>query len=122
MKKTGSIVCAYDILVAVYCLFAIILSGSYGFKIDFKIIFHWQYDIIFISIALAYLVLHTALVDLHNRRNGEDSVLFGSNWRKKLKARYFHRRNLIDLIKVTVLLKITLYIYGNGLSTSLLLR
>jgi len=113
MKKNNSIIYAYDILVVAYFLFALILSGIYGFKIDFKIIFQLQYDITFIAIVLLYLIIHAAMMALHLRKNGEDSVIFGPNWRKKLITTYFHWRNLIDLIKVMLLLKITLLLYCN---------
>ena len=113
MGKNSSIICAYDILVAIYVIFALILSAVFGFNIDFTIIFHMQYDITFIVIVLLYLVIHAALMALHTRRTGEDSVLFGPYWRKKLKNSYFNWRKLIDLIKVLLLLKLTLLIYCN---------
>lgn len=113
MKKVSSIIYPYDILVLVYCIFALALSAVFGFKIDFKIIFHIQYDIIFIAIALLYLIIHAALMALHSRRNGEDSVIFGRNWREEMKNSYFKWRNLFDLIKILLFLKITLLLYCN---------
>jgi len=113
MKKLLSIIYPYDILVVCYCFFALVLSGIYGFRINFGIIFQYQYDITFISIAMLYLVIHAAFTALQARKNMEDSVLFGLNWRKNFKNKYFHLRNLFDLIKVVLLLKITLLLYCN---------
>lgn len=113
MKKVLSIIYPYDILVIVYCLFALILSAIFGFKIDFSILLQFQYDITFVSIALLYLVINAAMMALQTRKTNEDSVLFGKQWRTKLKNNYFHWHNLFDLIKVLVLLKLTLLIYCN---------
>ena len=113
MKKFCLRLYPYDLLVGIYCLSAIVMSEICGFKIDFGVIFQWQYDITFVSITLLYLVIHAALMALKTRRDGEDSVLFGLHWRKRLKNSYFHWRNLFDLIKVLMLLKLTLLIYCN---------
>lgn len=113
MKFFLSIIHPYDILVAIYVLLAVILSGIFGFQIDFSIIFQFQYDITFISIALLYLVIHAAVMALQCRKTQQDDVLFGKRWRGELKNNYFHWRNLIDLVKVLLLLKLTLLIYCN---------
>lgn len=113
MKKFGLFFCAYDILVAAYALLALLFSAIFGFKIDFSIIFHFQYDMTFGSIALLYLIIFAAILALKMRRRGEDQRLFGPQWRKQIKTRFFSWQKIVNLVKVVFLLKITLLIYCN---------
>lgn len=113
MNKIKAFFCEYDVLVAAYVVLALIFSAIFGFKIDFSIIFQFQYDISFATIALLYLVIYIALMALWIRKKGEDERIFGPKWRVKVKEKFFRWRKLIDLVKVLFLLKITLLIYCN---------
>ena len=113
MKNIRSFFCAYDILAACYVLLAMVFSAVFGFKIDFLIIFNFQYDAVFGGTAALYLVIYAAILALQTRKNGEDMHLFGEQWRKKLKVRFFSWHKIINLVKVLFLLKITLLIYCN---------
>ena len=41
---------AYDYLVAGYAIFAVILASLVGFKLDFSVIFQFQYDKTFLAV------------------------------------------------------------------------
>lgn len=113
MKKIRSFFCAYDVLVAAYVVLALIFSAIFGFKIDFSIIFQFQYDITFVSIALLYLMIYGSILALWSRKKDGDPILFGPKWRGMLKEQFLQWEKLIDLVKVLFLLKITLLIYCN---------
>lgn len=113
MKINSKFITTYDIIVAIYVIFALWLSYVFDFSINFRLILHFQYDLIFISIALLYLVIYAALLALKIRRLNEDKFLFGKTWRHEISERFFTYDKLWDLIKIVILLKITLLIFCN---------
>ena len=113
MKIKSKFITTYDIIVALYVIFALGLSYIYDFSINFKLILHFQYDLIFISIALLYLVIHAALLALKIRRSNEDKFLFGKSWQLEISDNFFKLDKLLNLIKIVILLKITLLIFCN---------
>jgi len=113
MKIKSTFITTYDLIVAVYIIFALWLSYIYDFSINFKLISHFQYDLIFISIALLNLVIYAALLALKIRRSNRDIFLFGKTWRHEISEKYFKYEKLLNLIKIVILLKITLLIFCN---------
>ena len=103
----------YDYLVGGYVILALILSAVIGFRIDFKVILQLQYDIPFLVLVVLYFVIYSSLLALHYRREGKDDFICGVHWRRAIFGKYFTWRNVIDLFRVLILLKLTLLIYCN---------
>ena len=101
----------YDYLVAGYALFAVILALLVGFKLDFSVIFQFQYDKTFLAIVALYFVIHVAVMALTLRKQKKDDCLFGSVWRREVSERYLRWSVAMDIVRVLVLLKVTLMIY-----------
>ncbi len=113
MQKFLKNIYLYDWLVLGYTAFAVILSHIIGFRIDFRVMLHFQYDITFLKIMIPFLIVYMSALALRYRKEGKDECIFGRYWRARIKERYFKWRNIVDLLRVLLLLKLTLLVYCN---------
>jgi hypothetical protein len=103
----------YDIIGVLYIILALLLSAVYAFKLDLKLLFSWHYDLKFLKLALAFIILDSCWMAIHLNNKAKRKNLFNKEWWIMVKEKYLTPLMILHLLKVLFWLKVILLVYCN---------
>lgn len=103
----------YDWAIAPYFALSVVLANAFGFRIDYSIVFHLEYDLTMILMVVVSFALIGVFTAVLQRIKGEDDRLFGKVWRHTMFSKYLTLQHLYDLLHILIALKLVLLIYCN---------
>jgi len=103
----------YDLIGVFYVITALILSAIYAFKLDFKMVLNWHYDLKFFKLSLVFILLDSCWIAINLNSKSKRKKIFNKEWWALVKDKYLTPLIIWHLVKVLFWLKVILLIYCN---------